>query len=292
VFHSLVQITVGDGRHTYFWRDRWIDGRHAIDIAPALAGKIKTRAYNSRTVAHAMENNRWISDVKEPLSEVEARDCVRLWLAARDVGREETVEDQFCWPWSSSGEYTARSTYKMLTQGNTAHPLGMAIWRNKATPKSKQFVWLAAQDRIWSADRRHRHGLQAQATLCEVCMQEIEISEHILMQCMVTREVWHICREILKLTFEKPSRESTFEDWWLTEHGRIRDKKQKKEFDALVCTVSYAIWKNRNAWVFGDARRQHRPITLAALVAEEYNLLKRSQGRGDDVGVGATIVGE
>jgi hypothetical protein len=66
VFDSLVQITVGDGRRTYFWRDRWIDGRHAIDIAPALAGKIKTRAYNTRTVAQAMENNRWISDLKEP----------------------------------------------------------------------------------------------------------------------------------------------------------------------------------------------------------------------------------
>jgi hypothetical protein len=92
--------------------------------------------------------------------------------------------------------------------------------------------------------------------------------------------------------FEEPSRESMFEEWWLTKRGRIRDKKQTKEFDALVCTVSYAIWKNRNAWMFCDARRQHRPITLAALVAEEYNLLRRSQGRGEGVGVGATIVGE
>jgi hypothetical protein len=99
-------------------------------------------------------------------------------------------------------------------------------------------------------------------------------------------------REILDLTFEEPSRDSTFQEWWLKERGRIREKKQRKELDALVCTVSYAIWKNRNAWVFGDARRQHRPITLAALVAEDYNLLRRSQGRGEGVGVGATIAGE
>jgi hypothetical protein len=128
------------------------------------------------------------------------------------MDREETVEDQFRWPWSSPGEYTARSTYKMLTQGSITHPLGEAIWRNMATPKSKQFVWLAAQDRIWSSERRHRHGLQDQASRCEVCMQEIETSEHILMQCVVTREVWHICREILELTFEEPNRASTFED--------------------------------------------------------------------------------
>jgi hypothetical protein len=123
-------------------------------------------------------------------------------------------------------------------------------------------------------------------------MQEIETSEHILMQCVVTREVWHICREILEQTFEEPSRASTFEEWWLTERTKIRGKKHRKEFDALVCMTSYAIWKNRNAWIFGDARRQHRPITLAALVAEEYNLLKRSHGRGDGIGVGATTIGE
>jgi hypothetical protein len=96
----------------------------------------------------------------------------------------------------------------------------------------------------------------------------------------------------LELTFEEPSRASTFEDWWLKKRARIRDKKHQKEFDALVCTTSYAIWRNRNAWIFGDARRQHRPITLAALVAEEYNLLKRSHGRGDSIGVGATALGE
>jgi hypothetical protein len=109
-------------------------------------------------------------------------------------------------------------------------------------------------------------------------MQEIETSEHILMQCVVTREVWHICRETLELTFEEPTQASTFEEWWLGERTKIRDRKLRKEFDALVCMISYAIWKNRNAWIFGDARRQHRPISLAALVAEEYNLLKRCHG--------------
>jgi hypothetical protein len=41
-------------------------------------------------------------------------------------------------------------------------------------------------------------------------MQEIETSEHILLQCVVAREVWHICRELLDLSFEEPNRDSTF----------------------------------------------------------------------------------
>jgi hypothetical protein len=89
---------------------------------------------------------------------------------------------------------------------------------------------------------------------------------------VVAREVWHIIRHLLDLNFEVPTAAHTFQDWWLAERIRLRGREQKN-FDALVCIVSYALWKNRNAWIFNDARRQHRPITLAALVAEEYNII-------------------
>jgi hypothetical protein len=77
-------------------------------------------------------------------------------------------------------------------------------------PKSKMFVWLAQQGRIWSLDHRFRHGLQEEERPCQVCLQETENSEHILLQCVATREVWHICRQKLKLDFEQPTRTSFF----------------------------------------------------------------------------------
>jgi hypothetical protein len=296
VFDSLVQIKVGDGLRVLFWRDRWIDGKSVRDIAPVLMGKVKTRSYNARTVAQGLTDHRWVLDISGALSEPKARECTRLWLAINSISRDTDMADQFCWPWSRAGVYTARSTYKMLSLGNCTHPLGHAIWRNRATPKSKLFVWLAQHGRIWSSDRRFRHGLQDHARPCEVCLQETETSEHILLQCVVAREVWHICRHQLDLDFEEPTRTSTFEDWWTRERNRLRGL-ERKEFDALVCTVSYALWKNRNAWTFGDVRRQHRPITLAALVTEEYNIIRsirRGAGAGPSptVGVGATFLGE
>jgi hypothetical protein len=42
--------------------------------------------------------------------------------------------------------------------------------------------------------------------------------------------------------------------------------------------ITYDLWKNRNAWVFEDVRRQHGPIRIATLVAEEYNLIKLAHG--------------
>jgi hypothetical protein len=80
-----------------------------------------------------------------------------------------------------------------------------------------------------------------------------DTAEHILLQCITVREVWHICRH----NFELESK---------TQQCRARRKsgghtntskrgKARKDFNTLVCTISFALWNNRNAFVFGDERR-------------------------------------
>jgi hypothetical protein len=73
------------------------------------------------------------------------------------------------------------------------------------------------------------------------------------------------------------------EEWWVKERSRIRGR-EKRDFDTLVCTLCHWLWKNRNAWVFQDVRRQRNPLSLAALVTEEYNLLKGLGERSRRVG--------
>jgi hypothetical protein len=46
----------------------------------------------------------------------------------------------------------------------------------------------------------------------------------------------------------------TLGEWWAHERNRKRGK-ARKDFDTLVCTISFALWNNRNAFVFGDERR-------------------------------------
>jgi hypothetical protein len=83
-----------------FWHDRWIDGKHALNFAPSIAKKIKTRAYNSRTVAQAMIDNSWCLDLKGALTDTESFECVRLWVAVQATVRDVDAEDVFHWPWS------------------------------------------------------------------------------------------------------------------------------------------------------------------------------------------------
>jgi hypothetical protein len=126
-----------------------------------------------------------------------------------------------------------------------------------------------------------RHGLQIAPLPCFLCLQEEDIAEHILMQCVCTREVWHYCQQELRVQFEIHTLDSTLQDWWMRERARFRDK-NRKWFDGLVCTVSYAIWKNRKAFCFNNVQRQTNARGGAARVMEEYILIRAAhrEGRG------------
>jgi hypothetical protein len=112
VFDSLVEIRVGDGAKTLFWRDRWLRGMAVCDHEPEVHGMVNTRCKNSRTVQQALLNHRWLNDIQGNLSPRGLVQCLVLLLMVSTFFR-----DSFGWPCSPCGQYTARSTYKRLCMG-------------------------------------------------------------------------------------------------------------------------------------------------------------------------------
>lgn len=83
----------------------------------------------------------------------------RLWVQIAGVQRDSTVPDSFTWLCFNSGEYTARSTYDMLCQGRIRISMVDCIWKSQAPLKCKLFSWLTLKHKVWTSDRRARHGL-------------------------------------------------------------------------------------------------------------------------------------
>jgi hypothetical protein len=99
---------------------------------------------------------------------------------------------RYRWPPSSGraprqGGYSAKSTSKKLTHEDTMFALYVAIWKNGATQEQAFYVV-----GILTSDRRVRHGLQAHVLACDVCSQEENTADHILMPCVAAREVWYM----------------------------------------------------------------------------------------------------
>jgi hypothetical protein len=63
------------------------------------------------------------------------------------------------------------------------------IWKTQIPGKCKSFAWLVLHGRCWTSDRLHRHGLK-DSDSCALCAQEIETLDHLLVDCVFSREMW------------------------------------------------------------------------------------------------------
>lgn len=121
------------------------------------------------------------------------------------------------------------------------------LWKASAPPKVKFFFWLAIHNRCWTAARRKKRGLQ-DCDLCALCHQAPETMNHLLTDCVYTREVWARLRAAISLP-QPALAETTAVDQWLGERKLI-PKHLRRGFDALFLLVSWMIWKERNSRIF------------------------------------------
>jgi hypothetical protein len=282
VFRSLSTFSIGDGRKTLFWHDRWINGFTAEELAPEVTAKVLTRRKNTRWVAEALENDEWLNVIEEELRLEGGAQCIRLWEAVDTVQTDGSRPDQIRWKGTESGEYSSKSTYEMMCKGGTSWSMSSPVWSSFAPGKCKIFVWLAMKDRLWTSDRRARHGLQEQPDPCYTCLQEEDNVDHILTRCPYARQVWFEVIRSASLNIQEPGLDSNLERWWTEARKRVR-KLDRKRFDSMVIITTWTLWKQRNARVFGNAREQKTPTQIVSTIREEFLLWELARRGGSSL---------
>jgi hypothetical protein len=74
---------------------------------------------------------------------------------------------------------------------------------------------------------------------------------------------------------------ATYNDWWTEQRDRLKAR-WRKGLNSLVTLICWELWKNRNAWVFGDAIRQFPAERLANMILDELQLWIMAR-RGTDI---------
>ncbi|XP_071679762.1 uncharacterized protein [Lolium perenne] len=255
-------------------------GEHLEDIAPLAFDSVNTRRKNSRTVADALLDNSWLRDLGPELSVEGWAQCIRLWDEIELVDRDASRPDRFTWPGSIKGAYSAKDTYRMLCLGQEEFSMYKPIWHSFAPPKCKFFVWLALRYRLWTSDRRHRHGLQDRSAACYWCLQDEDNLDHVLMRCPYARQVWFGCITAAGLNIVEPNRDSSLESWWSSARDLVR-RRDRNSFDTLVILIAWQIWKQRNARVFGNTNLQFSTAQMLIHIKEEFGLWRLAK-RGEE----------
>ncbi|TVU29263.1 hypothetical protein EJB05_20822, partial [Eragrostis curvula] len=109
------------------------------------------------------------------------------------------------------------------------------------------FVWLAVRKRVWTADRRVRHGLDAHVP-CWLCDQENETASHLLVNCSFAKEVWWTVLSWARCNCSFADANQSLLAWW----RRARRNQQAGKTKGLNTLF---MLKERNARLFKGKER-------------------------------------
>ena len=171
-----------------------------------------------------------------------------LWDQLDGVHLNQDTLDQHRWKLTQSGIYTSKSAYEALFVGSIKFIPWKRIWKSWAPLRCKFFVWLAIKQRLWTADRLARRGLQ-HPPACLFCDQAQETAPHLLLSCVFTRQIWTLVFSHLNLVVDVPVNSSTFSAWW-GKVIRAAPNQWRKGLNSLIILVAWVIWKHRNSCVF------------------------------------------
>jgi hypothetical protein len=251
-FNTALQSQVGRGDNTLFWHDKWLLGCSISDLAPTVVAAVPMKTQQQRTVVEALNNHRWTRDIQGGLSMIGLYEFFHLWDALRDILLTDE-DDKHIWRFESSGQFTSRSVYLAFFHGSVGFEPWHRLWKSWAPSKCKVFLWLAIQNKCWTADRLASRGLPHPSS-CALCDQEDEDVQHILTTCVFARQFWFKILAPLDFIRCVPSRhEGSFAEWWRKARKKVR-KDARKGLNSLIILGGWILWKHRNACVFNGAR--------------------------------------
>ena len=137
-------------------------------------------------VADALLDHKWISAIRGSPSVPTLVDFLILWDLVRVVEVSEVQPDRVTWRLTPNGSYSAKSAYRAFFFGRVAAPGAKELWSSRAPLVFKLHMWFVLRDRLWTADRLSRRGMQ-HPPVCPLCCQEPETVNHLTLQCPFSR---------------------------------------------------------------------------------------------------------
>jgi len=86
------------------------------------------------SVQKMLQEHRWIYHILPLQTPQEIQEYVHLWERVNGTRLEKNREDTIRWRWTTDGEYTTKSAYRVQFEGSF-----MPIWRAGAEPKCRFF---------------------------------------------------------------------------------------------------------------------------------------------------------
>ena len=108
------------------------------------------------SVKEVLHNHRWIRDIRGGLSTQALAQYLVVWDIAQATTLSDETEDQLMWRLTEHHQFTVSSAYRMFFMTGTPFACNKPIWKSKAPPRCKFFMWLVILRKCLTADNLQR----------------------------------------------------------------------------------------------------------------------------------------
>ena len=127
-----------------------------MDIAPDL---YLASARKCRSVRDALDNDRWIIDLREGVTDQIFSQFLELFERVEGTVLTDDRDDAIIWKLTTNGTYSAKSACIAQFAGLIRTPFDRLIWKTWALEKCRFFGWLFIQNKIQTANLLERRGI-------------------------------------------------------------------------------------------------------------------------------------
>ncbi|XP_076892117.1 uncharacterized protein LOC143543750 [Bidens hawaiensis] len=232
---------VGKGDKTLFWLDCWVGDKPLKELFPLLFKLEKQKD------VFLMECYEWINNElgwkwrwkKRPTSgqlQFEQLNCVLSSVVL------SLAEDKWRWQESDGSFADFLVSSFRWEYDNLVHPVvDFMLWLKWVPIKINCFIWRLLLDRIATKWALSTRGIIILEDVCCVfCGDSAETTQHMFVQCKVTKVIWSFILDWVKLP-RRPNFISVEE---------ILDFPSKIAVQSILAVTCWIIWLSRNDFIF------------------------------------------
>jgi len=265
-FFEHLSVKLGDGERIKFWLDAWTDGQPLRKAFPML---YRLSSQQQECIANMgwFEGHlwRWALSWKQELTSGEQIQLMQLQDILQQHHPTQNEGDQILW--CRKRTFTTKSltseACKINQGGVLVDTLAPTVWMNIAPPKVEFMLWLALLGKLNTRQMLMRKGIIPQeANVCTFCSSQPEDIDHILLGCLLSRNIWLSFAADLGITMEPSQTFRLFYDWWMSR--RISNKLRRKIHILSFFAITWSLWTKRNMMIFKNQEFEHE--TLVSII--------------------------
>lgn len=258
---------VGKGDKALFWEDSWdgypplISKPHPNHLKEVLISRWGKEVCKYKTKISDNGVDKWVWKSVEDLGVEQAEVEAYVKIISDRVVKQSDKPDKLIWAAANDGNYRVKDGYNAILYSHRWDSIDIPLklcWDGACLPKAGFFLWLAFQNRILTADRLSKFGIQGPSR-CILCKQSYEDSNHLLYRCPYSLNCWEWLRSKLGWSVPLPK---SYRDLLISWPCNLVKGVYSKLWNIFPSIVSWEIWKERNRRIFKNVELKVEELIL------------------------------